>query len=650
MKRNVVSLICWLSFAVLMVSGCSKNLETTAPAGRNTADKGAAPKTEATADADDLVFAIVQSNDVHGYILPRRLFAYIAEKKKSPQGYPLEIGGVEWFKGYLDILAQHYGDRMVLLDGGDMFQGTMISNQFEGATVVRAMERLGYAAAAVGNHEFDYGADGAEAEGKDPLGALKARGKQASFPFLTANLVSKETGEVVDWEGFAPYTIIEREGVKIGIIGGTTVDTPNISKPHVAEKLEFRPLSEGLKKFAPIVREQGAQIVIGLLHAGGKCEDWENPEDQSTCDIHEELWEVANELEPGTVDLLVGGHTHSFVFHKVNGVPIMESGAKGTAFGLARIHYSKKQKKVTLVEMQRPVPVCHYFFKGEDSCVFFDHLPNPEKVPATFLGQQVKKSPFLDEIFTAEHKRVLEESTALLGPEAVANLDKLDGTDHPMGMLVNQVLLDTYPKASIAIFNESGLRASIIAGKISVEDVFQVFPFDSKPAYVTVTGQQLSDLLRISASGAHGGPVVRGLRLDIDRMADECIAEDWNKDGVKEDWERKLLLSATLEDGSPIAPEAEYTFVTTSYLAAGGSDFKRVLKNVSQDKIQLLQEEPSIRDVVMQWMRKNPVKLGGPNDPITRGTGGLYVKIKNPDHVPGTTCPVENSSKKTHNM
>lgn len=642
MARKVILAAISVALAHLAVCNCSSK---TGPD-----ERPAKSSTRAEASDDDLVLAIVQTNDVHGYILPRRLFSYLDADRKSPEGYPVEVGGAEWFKGYLDILSERYPERVVLLDAGDMFQGTMISNRFEGATVVSAMERLGYAAAAVGNHEFDFGADGEDIEGKDPLGAIKARGRQADFPLLAANLVSRETGEPVTWEGFSPYTIIERGGVRVGIIGATTVTTPAISKPHVGDHLEFRPLAETLEKYAPVVRREGADIVIGLLHAGGMCEDWKNPDDQSTCDTHEEMWETANALKPGTVDLLIGGHTHSVLFHRVNGIPVMESGGMGTMFGLALVHYSKSKRQVTGVELQRPIGICHYFFEGEDSCLFLDHIPATQTRPATFLGKEVRPVSFLQGLFAEEQRGVLQEATAPLGVRAVVNLDKLEGMDHPLGMLVTWVLLNKYKRASIGLFNESGLRAPIIAGDVTVEDVFQVLPFDSRPAYLVLTGQQLLDLLRVASSGAHGNPVVRGIRLSIDRKADECIAEDWNKDGVREDWERKLLLKATLEDGSPIKADAEYTIVTTSYLANGGSDFKRVTSKLAPEKVVLLKDEAAIRDTVMNWLRKNPVELGGKGDPYTRGTGGLYIDMKNPDHEPGLTCPVERTGHDVHNM
>src|SRR5262245_58021783 len=105
-------------------------------------------------------------------------------------------GGVALLGGYLSVLRQR--PAVVLLDAGDMFQGTLVSNLGEGAPVVRAMNALGYRAAAIGNHEFDYGPVGeasvARNPGEDPRGALKARAREARFPLLAANVIEESTG------------------------------------------------------------------------------------------------------------------------------------------------------------------------------------------------------------------------------------------------------------------------------------------------------------------------------------------------------------------------------------------------------------------------------------------------------------------------
>src|SRR4051794_17964554 len=162
-----------------------------------------------------IVISVVATTDLHGAVLPRG-----------------ERGGIALLGGYLrNIRAARMrdGGGVLLVDSGDMFQGTLESNLNEGAAVIRAYNGFGYAAAAIGNHEFDFGPTGPDETarnlGEDPRGALKARAAQARFPFLAANTIDEATGKPVSWPNVKPSTIVTVRGVSIGLIGVTTIDT-----------------------------------------------------------------------------------------------------------------------------------------------------------------------------------------------------------------------------------------------------------------------------------------------------------------------------------------------------------------------------------------------------------------------------------------
>ena len=104
-----------------------------------------------------------------------------------------------------------------------MWQGTLESNLVEGSTVVEAYNAMQYTAVTIGNHEFEFGPIGElaipESDEDDPRGALRQRIREAQFPVLSANIVNKETGELIDWENVTPSIMVEAAGVKVGIIG-----------------------------------------------------------------------------------------------------------------------------------------------------------------------------------------------------------------------------------------------------------------------------------------------------------------------------------------------------------------------------------------------------------------------------------------------
>jgi len=633
-----------LAVAVIFAA-CKQEQQVPAPAATappgTEGDAGVPSALEAqrTDIPDEVSIAVMETNDVHGFILPYRALSYVDPLRRKPDSYIVEVGGAEWLLGYIEILREKFPGRVVLVDNGDMFQGTMLSNQFEGAPVIAAMNRIGYNAAVLGNHDLDFGADGPEAPEKDPFGAIKARAQEATFPVLAANVIDRKTGEMIGWDNFAPYKLVDAGGIKVAIIGATTLETPRVTQKSVGENLDFLPLAATIEKHADQARRDGAQVIVAAVHAGGFCEEFRDPDDLSTCDPAQELFQMAQALKKGTVDLIMGGHTHAFVAHHVNGFTLLESGAQGVAFGLAEIRFSRRLNKVTAVKILGPVPICSAHFKGEGACGFLDHVPGKETEPTTFIGREVKPVRFLDGLLTADQKRVMAESQKELGVRAAANLDRLLGKDNPVGLLATRAMLDKYPQAQIALLNESSIRAPIVAGALTAADVFHVFPFDSGIGFVRLSGAKLLDLVRLGTSGAHGMLVQRGLKVVVDLEKDECIADDWNKDGTKEPWERDLLVSVTLEDGSPIDPAKEYMVVTSDYFSGGGSDFNQVLKTLPPGSVSSPAAQTTLRDVLLEWLSSHPVMLGGPEDVYSRLKEGFAVQVRNPEHMPGSACP-----------
>jgi len=642
MQRAKVQRFIEILFPILLVigaatTGCRQDKQTPMSA-RESQVPSEPPVDQGGDPQDEVTIAVVETNDVHGFILPYRALLYVDPLRRRPDSYVAELGGAEWLLGYLQVLREKYGGRVVLVDDGDMFQGTMLSNRFEGAPVVAAMNRIGYDAAVLGNHDLDFGADGPEAAGKDPFGAIRARAREAKFPLLAANVVARRTGQMVGWENFAPYKILEVGGIKVAVIGATTLETPRVTQKAVGENLDFLPLAATIGKYAREARRHGAQVIVAAVHAGGFCQDFKNPDDLSGCDPAQELFQMAGELEKGTVDLILGGHTHYYLAHRVNGFVTLESGAQGVAFGLAELRFSRSLNKVTGVRIVGPVPICSAHFKGEGSCSFLDHVPGNETVPPTFMGQQVRPVRFLDSMLTAEQKDVLVEGRRELGVRAAANLDMLMSGDNPVGLLATRAMLDKCPEAEVAILNESSIRAPILAGALTTADVFHVFPFDSGIGLIRLSGAKLLDLVRLVTSGAHGMLVQRGLRVVVDMRKDECIAEDWNKDGARDGWERNLLVSVTLENGSQIDPAREYLVVTSDYLSGGGSDFSQVVKTLPAGSVSSPAAGTTLRDVFLEWLASHPVTLGGPEDVYSRLKDGLAVEVRNPEHIPGTAC------------
>ena len=145
-----------------------------------------------------MTISVVGTADVHGALVPKN-----------------DAGGLDVFAGYIDNLRESQaanGGAVIILDAGDMWQGTLESNLTEGASVVEAYNIIGYTAAAIGNHDFDFGPDGPNSvpasDEDDPRGALKSRASEAQFPLLGSNIIDKRTGQPVNWPNVSPTTMI----------------------------------------------------------------------------------------------------------------------------------------------------------------------------------------------------------------------------------------------------------------------------------------------------------------------------------------------------------------------------------------------------------------------------------------------------------
>lgn len=142
-----------------------------------------------------------------------------------------------------------------------MWQGKLESNLDEGASVVAAYNALGYAAAAIGNHEFDFGpldpAATPRSPSDDPRGALKARAREARFPFLAANLIDTSSGQPTNWPNMKPSSVVLAAGIKVGIVGVLTASGLTETIAANVRGLALAPLAESVAVYANRLREEG---------------------------------------------------------------------------------------------------------------------------------------------------------------------------------------------------------------------------------------------------------------------------------------------------------------------------------------------------------------------------------------------------------
>jgi len=208
---------------------------------------------------EDTVIRLLYVNDFHGF----------AEEQRSDFTGGM-VGGAPYLAGMIDRLRQ---DRpSLLLSAGDMIQGSNWANLFQGKSVIEIMNRMGFDAMALGNHEFDFGID-----------TLKERIKEARFPYLGANIIGLE--------GIQPFIIKELKGVRIAIIGLATEETPIYTHPDNVRGLIFQLPFDTAERCIKELRDK-VDVIIVLSHLG----------------FHNDMV-LAQKV--GDIDVIVGGHSHT---------------------------------------------------------------------------------------------------------------------------------------------------------------------------------------------------------------------------------------------------------------------------------------------------------------------------------------------------
>ncbi len=527
--------------------------------------------------AEPVHVVIVGTTDMHGW--------FNGHVETPPGGGEGVLwGGLPVLATHVEALREQHGGRVLLVDSGDMFQGTLESNLFEGEAVIRGYNAMGYAAAAVGNHEFDFGPVGPEPiprkRGDDPLGALKRNVELAMFPFLSANMIEKETGKIPAWA--KPSTMVRVEGARIGIIGLTTPDTPHVTMGINVESLAFNDPVQATIEEARKLREQGADAVIVIAHMGGRCTDLSDEHKLDSCAPQNEVMDFMERLPPGTIDAYLGGHTHANMRHIINGVPTVQSQAMSREFSTLDLWIDTEKNRVTKTEMRMPTMICSFVYEGTQLCDPRTAPKDAKLVPRIFGGETMEADARVAAVLDPYLRRVAAKRDSKVGISAAAAFTRTYGAESTLGSLLADALRRS-AGADVGMVNSGGIRSDLPAGELTYGDIFAVSPFDNYPALVILTGAQLIDLLRATTTGQRGIMQVSGLRYTFDAALQGT----------------DRFVSATLEDGSPIDPEKHYTVIMPDFVASGGDGTAEVMKGVPADRIQTSFSSP-IRDVLIE--------------------------------------------------
>lgn len=504
---------------------------------------GAATLMLSTAAAQaDYKLTILHTNDFHARFEPISKYDSGCSAEDNTEGKCFG-GSARLVTAVKD--ARDRSDNSILVDGGDQFQGTLFYTYYKGVMAAEFMNKLGYDAMTVGNHEFD---DGPE--------VLAGFMDAVSFPVLMSN--ADVSGEPLLAGKLAKSTVIEKNGEKLGLIGLTPQDTDELASP--GKNVIFTDPSDAVAGEIAKLKEMGINKFIVLSHSG---------------------YEVDKRVAAAVpeIDVIVGGHSNTFLSNTSDRAEGPYPTMVGTTAIVSAYAYGK--------------------FLGEMNITFDDAgvITEAKGEPLIMDGSVAEDADSVARI--AELAKPLEEIRQKIVANSAASIEGdrkiCRAQECEMGNLVADAMLARVRDQgiSIAIQNSGGVRASIDAGEVTMGEVLTVLPFQNTLSTFKIKGSDVVAALENGVSQHEESkgrfPQVAGIKFafDTSKPVGERVSD--------------VMVVAADGSASAIGMDEVYGAVSNNYVRGGGDGYK-TLENGSMEAYDF---GPDLADVVAEYLAEN---------------------------------------------
>jgi 5'-nucleotidase len=570
-----------LTLAALLAACATPHGGTTAPQ---------PPQASATAPVEVGIIAI---NDFHGALEPPKA----AVLAPGPDGKTISVpaGGGAWLASAVDSLKAEHPNNVVVAAGDLTSASQLASSLHLDEPAVGVMNRIGLEFNAVGNHEFDRGSkelkrlqDGGCEKNTRLQPCQVEQFKGASYKYLAAATFLKDGTTLFPATGLKTFGQGANK-VTVGFVGLSLKTVPTLVSPDQLKDLTFGDEAEAINKAIPVLKAQGADAVVVLIHQGGTI----TAADPNSCaGFTGDIKPILDRLNPG-VDLVVSGHTHwQYVCQygqSGDGSPILLTSA-----GV----YGKLVTDITLTID----PAAHKVIAKRAHNVIVQSAaytsprgdaPNttayPQFQPRADVAAYVAK-------YVDDAKALIERPVGKISGSAAKDGEKAPGkveTGGPLGNLVADSLLYGAKSAGaqIAFTNPFGLRTAIdpaADGTVTFGQVYAVEPFNNQLVTMTLTGEQLRNVIE---DGLDDSGDLQGLA--------PSVGLKFTFDMRRPSRHRVVLLTL---NGKPVVPAATYRVATVNFLAEGGDGFA-TFKQGTERTLGMIDNE-----AFQQWLGAVPVR------------------------------------------
>jgi 2',3'-cyclic-nucleotide 2'-phosphodiesterase/3'-nucleotidase len=424
----------------------------------------------------------------------------------------------------------------LIIAGGDNYQGTATSNLTFGAPVTDMMKGMGVVASAIGNHEFDWGKE-----------YIQKWAEEGEFTYLASNIYDETTNEPVAWA--KPYLVVEQNGVKIGFIGLAHPDTLTLTKAEHVSGLEFRDPIVAAQEWIDFLKagkaEEGTpDVIIAVTHLDSK-------QDYETKVITGTAADLANGVTG--LDGIVSAHSHKTVYGDVNDVAIVQAYKYGRSLGKLAI------------ELNDDGTVKNVVASVEDTHKIKSDIIADEVTEVLYKEYETKMAPVLNEkvgIATAEFEH---------GGLNVSTL----------GLWVCEVMAEK-AGTQIGLQNGGGLRRTLLAGDITMGDLYEVMPYDNQVVKLDLPGKDLKAAIENGLLNPNiGDGSFSGLNVVYNSEAEFG----------------SRLIALSLTDGTPIVDDEYYSVAINDFILTGGDKYD------FSNAINVVDTFVPIRDVLVEAIK-----------------------------------------------
>ncbi|MBB6095380.1 5'-nucleotidase [Povalibacter uvarum] len=504
---------------------------------------------------------LIAVNDFHGNINPPRSPTRIPDPASPDRPFELPTGGVEYVSALMAELKAR-NPLHAVVGAGDLIGGSpLVSALFHHEPAIEALSKAGLEFTSVGNHEFDAGRvellrmqNGGCFAGSGQDTCRNGKFAGAQFQYLAANVIDQATGRSL----FPPYAIKKFKApngasFQIAFIGLVLEDTASLVVASGVAGLEFTDEADAANALIPELRSKGIEAIVVLIHEGGLTA--QKVFDDPTCpEFTGAIRDIVRRFDPA-IDVVVSGHTHRPYICHDSGRLVTSAGAEGRIITDIDVTIDTATKDIVRSQ-------------ATQLAVVNDTAPNPLPLRYPTLAKDPKLTPLVtfynDQAAPLAQREVARISADIVRAPATTG-------ESALGDFIAdaQLIATRAPEAGgaqIALMNRGGMRADLRADKgyITYSDVFSVHPFNNGLITLTLTGEQIDEVLELQ-----WGPADTMLQVS------EGFSYEW--DGRKPVGERVDFASISL-NGQPLEATKSYRVTVNEFLAMGGDNFKVLAK------------------------------------------------------------------------